>query len=170
VASTTIIRVEEYLQTDYTPDCDYVDGAVLERNVGERDHSALQAALAAYLYNRRRLLGIHVFTEQRLQISANRFRVPDLCVMGGQWPDEKIFHRPPLLCIEILSEEDRMSRMLEKIDDFLRFGVRYIWVINPQTRQAYVYTSEGSYEARDGVLRTEAPEIVVPLQEVFNDL
>ena len=32
----------------YRPDCDYVDGRVVERNLGERDHSKLQAAIAAY--------------------------------------------------------------------------------------------------------------------------
>ena len=48
----TIIPVEEYLATDYSPDCDYVDGQVLKRNVGEYDHSKLQMVLAAYLFAR----------------------------------------------------------------------------------------------------------------------
>jgi Uma2 family endonuclease len=60
-----------------------------------------------------------------------------------------------------------MSRMQEKIDDYLAFGVRYVWLVNPQSRRAYVYTGEGMTEVKDGVLRTRDPEIAVPLAEVF---
>jgi Uma2 family endonuclease len=60
-----------------------------------------------------------------------------------------------------------MSRMQQKIDDYLAFGVRYVWVVDPQSRKAWSYTSEGSREVRDGMLRTENPEILVPLDAVF---
>ena len=38
MASTVAIPVEVYLHSSYRPDCDYVDGAVLERNAGEIPH------------------------------------------------------------------------------------------------------------------------------------
>jgi Uma2 family endonuclease len=63
-----------------------------------------------------------------------------------------------------------MDRMQDRIDDYLTFGVRYVWVINPRTQRAFVYTTEGMHEPKDGVLRTENPEIVVPLTEVFASL
>ena len=47
--AATLVPVEEYLRTTYHPDCDYVDGEVLERNVGERDHSKVQRELIYYL-------------------------------------------------------------------------------------------------------------------------
>ena len=40
------IPVEEYLSTSYRPDRDYVDGEIEERNLGEKEHSILQLALA----------------------------------------------------------------------------------------------------------------------------
>jgi hypothetical protein len=40
--ATTAIPVEEYLRTTYHPDMEYVDGQLVERNVGERRHSRLQ--------------------------------------------------------------------------------------------------------------------------------
>jgi hypothetical protein len=40
-------------------------------------------------------------------------------------------------------------------------------VIDPQTRRAWAYTAEVMREVRDGLLRTENPDITVPLQEVF---
>ena len=49
----TLISVEEYLATSYRPDCDYVDGRIEERNLGEYDHSSLQTAIGAYFFARR---------------------------------------------------------------------------------------------------------------------
>jgi Uma2 family endonuclease len=161
------IPVEEYLRTAFRPDCDYVDGALIERNVGEKDHSKVQRELLVLLHQRRRELGIFVIQEQRVRISARRYRVPDLCVVAGPEPEEQVFTKPPFLCVEILSPEDRMSRMQERIGDYLSFGVRFVWVLDPQSRKAWVYTSEEIHEVRDGFLRTESPEIVVSLEEIF---
>ncbi len=41
-----LISVEEYLSTAYEPDCEYDDGVIVERNLGEFEHSFLQALLA----------------------------------------------------------------------------------------------------------------------------
>jgi Uma2 family endonuclease len=164
----TLVPVEEYLSASYRPDREYVDGQLLERNVGEKDHSKVQMLLSAYLHNRRGKLGIHVFPEQRVQIKPTRFRVPDVCVVAGGEPQEQVFTSPPFLCVEILSKDDRMSEMQERIKDYLSFGVRYVWVVDPRTKQAYVHTSEASREVKDA-LRTENPEIVVPLAELFGE-
>ena len=47
---TELITVEEYLSTDYSPDCDFVDGVLEDRHVGERDHSDLQRTLIIWFY------------------------------------------------------------------------------------------------------------------------
>jgi hypothetical protein len=46
VSQPVRIAVEEYLATSYRPDCDYVDGAIEERNVGEFDHSFLRGCFS----------------------------------------------------------------------------------------------------------------------------
>ncbi len=107
--------MEEYLSTSYRPDCDYVDGQVLERNFGEYDHSRLQTAVAMCLWARRTQWGIEVLVEHRVQVKPNRFRIPDVCVILGK-PGEQILTKPPFICIEVLSPEDRMIRMEERID------------------------------------------------------
>ena len=63
----TLISVDEYLSTTYRPDCDYVDGMVLERNLGEWNHSRLQMLLSRYLSNRETQWGILVVPEQRFK-------------------------------------------------------------------------------------------------------
>ena len=50
-AQSSLIPVEEYLRTTSDPDCEYVDGVIEERPVGEYDHATWQTILAAFLYH-----------------------------------------------------------------------------------------------------------------------
>ena len=162
-----LISVNEYLTTSYDPDRDYVDGVLVERNVGERDHGRLQRELIVYLHARRKEWNIHVFPEQRVQVSPTRFRVPDICVVLGPEPEEQIFTTPPFICIEILSPEDRLATMQQRVSDLLRMGVPYVWIMDPHTQKAWRCTSQGMHEVTE--LRTENPEVVVPVASVFED-
>ncbi len=163
----TLISVEEYLASSYEPDCDYVDGHIEERNLGEWNHGRLQGKVVGYLLTRYGKDGVEVVPELRVQVKAKRFRVPDVCVVLGD-PGEQILTKPPFLCIEILSLEDRMSRIKERINDYLAMGVPYVWVLDPQSKRAYCSTlADGWCEVKDGVLRTENPVLEVPLAEIF---
>jgi Uma2 family endonuclease len=166
-AVSNLVSVEEYLHTLYRPDCDYVDGVLEERNVGEVTHTMAQQDLVAYLRERRALWNMWVLQETRVQVLPTRYRVPDVCVVLGGRPNEEILTKPPLLCVEILSPEDRVSRMQDRIADYFRFGVRFVWLIDPWTRRAWIYTPDEIREVRDGLLRTEDPELIVPLVEVL---
>lgn len=161
-----LVSVSEYLSTSYRPDCDYVDGVVVERNLGEYDHGRLQITLGAYFYNRREEWGVRAVTGQRVQVSPTRFRVPDICVVIGK-PAEQIFRTPPFICIEILSKDDRVSEMQERVEDYLRFGVPYVWILDPRKRKAYRCTFESTYEVKD--LATEDPAILVPVEALFQE-
>ena len=96
-SSATALSVSEYLETTYRPDCELIDGELLERNVGEYDHANLQGALIALLRARQRDWNIRALPEQRLQVSASRFRIPDVCVVSRNQPIEPVFTRPPLV-------------------------------------------------------------------------
>ena len=165
-ATTAQVAIEEYLSTMYHPDCDYVDGELLERNVGEWDHSEVQANIASYFRNRRREWNVRVATELRIRVGPRRVRLPDVCVVLGDKPNEPVLTSPPFLCIEILSPSDNRKRVLARIADFLAFGVPYVWVIDTETRQAWVHTAGAEQEVLDGVLR--AGHCEVPLAELFD--
>jgi Uma2 family endonuclease len=168
--TAALVPVEEYLRSVYRPDRDYVDGEVLERNLGERDHSTLQREFIAFFHARKREWKVFVYPEQRVQVAARRFRIPDICVYVGAPPKEQIFRTPPFICIEVLSPEDRMARVQDRIDDYLKFGVPYVFVINPVNRRVWAYTQAGSTEVKHGILRTENPSLTVPLEEIFAGL
>lgn len=166
MSAATTVPLSEYLNTSYSPDCDYVDGELLERNVSEWDHARLQALLTVYFHGLEKKLGILVVPEQRVQITATRFRVLDITVVLGPRPEGGIITRPPFLCIEVLSPEDRYPRVLERVTDFLEFGVQYVWVIDPATKVATIYTQSGAREVRDGILTTQNPDITINLNEL----
>jgi len=168
MGAATLVSVEEYLRTSF-PDADreYVDGRIVERNVGEVDHSDVQSSILHYLrthYKKRIWAGVAV----RVQVKKTRFRIPDITVVAGSKPDEQIIRKPPIVAVEVLSPDDRAGYLEEKINDYLAFGIPYIWVINPETRRAYIHTPDGSREAKDGVLRAEGSGIEVPLAAIFD--
>jgi Uma2 family endonuclease len=160
-----LVSVHEYLATCYRPDCDYVDGMIEERNVGEWDHGRVQARLVGFFLSRERRTGIRVVPELRVQVKPTRFRIPDVCVVAGPEPDEQILTRPPFICIEILSRDQSISDMQERVQDFLEFGVPYVWILDPKSRQAWQCTPGEMRLVAE--LRTAAPAILVPLDEIF---
>src|SRR5580658_2501623 len=105
--SRPLISVEEYLASSYEPDCDYVDGHIEERNLGERVHGRVQVRLILLLTGQAPP-DAEVLPEVRLQVKPSRFRVPDVCVAVDH-SNDSILTKPPFLCVEVLSPEDRMS-------------------------------------------------------------
>ena len=165
--SATLVSLAEYLATTYRPDRDYIDGELFERNVGDWPHSRAQGRLYAFLFQREREWGIRAVPEQRVQVTPTRFRIPDICVMLASDPIPPILTNAPFLCIEILSRDDTVSQLNERLADYFRFGVPYVGVIDPLARRAFVYTPGHMHEVLDGVLRTSNPELLVPLEEIF---
>ena len=166
---STAVSVEEYLRTSY-PDGDreYVDGRIIERNLGERDHSRLQRKLIVYFATREKTLGTYCFPEQRVHVKPTRFRIPDVCVYLGAEPEEQVFHTPPFLAVEILSKDDRAGEVGEKIQDYLDFGVRFVWIIDPGKRTGQVYSDARSDPDVDDLLWTEDPDIRLRIDSLFD--
>lgn len=169
MGTAALISEETYLRTSYDPDREYADGVLIERNLGEQDHSWLQAALSAYFFHRRKLWGIEVFTEQRHYVRTGRYMISDVCVIRAPRPVEKVFDKPPLIWIEILSPEDRPIRVNEEIRELIEFGAPNVWVIDPETFEAEVHTAEGSRQIADGVLRVPGTAIEIPLFALDRD-
>jgi len=164
------ISVEEYLATSYRPDCDYVDGEIEERNLGEKEHSILQQALVFLFRLNRDTWSVEVFPELRVQVSPTRYRVPDITVVptGVSW--ERILRKAALLFVEILSPEDRLSKVRERVDDYLSLGTEHVWIVDPELRKGYVCSRRGFQEPEGGVLEIPGTPIRVVLSELFAEL
>ena len=68
----------------------------------------------------------------RVQVSATRFRVPDVTILDRNQPVEQIVTHPPIAVLEVLSPEDRHARFTRKLQDYEAMGIRQIWVIDPE--------------------------------------
>ena len=164
------IPVEEYLSTGYEPDCEYDDGVIVERNLGEFEHSFLQIFLGTILTNNMDSWGVFGLTEQRLQIKSQRFLVPDVCVLRLGTPREKILTRPPLVAIEIMSPEDTIRRASAQAVEYLEFGIEHVWVIDPSARVAYRGTPSGLELIPSGELAVPGTPILIRISELFEKL
>ena len=164
------LTLEEYLSSSFRPDCDFVDGRSEERNAGRFDHSRMVTVLIGLLSGRQEPWQLLALPSLRMRVSPTRVRVPDLCVIGRDSPKEQILTYPPMAVIEVLDEDDRFSTTLEKLADYLRFGIQNIWTVDPEARLAHRYTSPGLEEVRTGELAVPGTPVRVIMSELFAEL
>lgn len=162
--------IREYLRTSWSPDREFVDGRIEERNLGEKEHSIIQRYLTVLFAIKRAEWGVEVFPELRTQTRPRNFRVPDVLVVRAGEKFDRYVTQPPLIAIEILSPEDTLQAMRAKAAEYSQFGVEHIWIIDPEPRIAYRYGFGGFEEVRDGELSAPETGIRVVLSEMFAEL
>ena len=170
MATAATIPVSEYLSSSYEVDCDYVDGELLERNVGEWQHGSLQNLLGSLFWIKRREWQVKTSTEQRVQVRVDRYRVPDVCVMRKSDQVDRVVKTPPLICIEVLSPEDRWQRVLERVRDFQAMGVENIWILDPATHDAWIARNDGTQQHVSDALTVPGTPIHIDLSAVWAEL
>lgn len=165
------MTLEEYLHTSFDgADREYVDGEVIERNMGELPHARLQARLIQLLMPLAEKLRLQVLPEIRIQVAPTRFRVADIAVWRAGPIGQRIPTIPPFLVIEILSQEDRLVRLQPKIQEYLAHGVEWVWVIDPDERRAMSYSPADPGGALVDELRTHNPPVMIPLADLLSVL
>jgi Uma2 family endonuclease len=165
MSTAALVPLSDYLGHTTHPDCEYVDGRLVERNVGEISHGDAQGRTYAFILLNGR--GFWTGVEIRVQVRPDRYRVPDVVVVRGGRPDGRVITSPPEVAVEVLSPDDRAVDVQDKIDDYLQFGIVAVWLIDPERKRAWIHTKEGAREALDRVLRNPAGDLEVPLSAVF---
>jgi Uma2 family endonuclease len=165
--SPALLSIEEYLRTSYRPDADLVDGQIEERNLGEFEYATLQAGIVSFFWARRKQWNIQPVTEQRIRVSEDKVRIADVALLRADAPREKVTQTPPLICIEILSPEDRIARAKLVLADYFAMGVPNIWLINPIYRAAFVFDAQGLHDSDPTNLVVHGTEIRLDLTEAF---
>jgi Uma2 family endonuclease len=165
------VPLEEYLFTVYEHDCEYDDGIVVERNLGEFAHAYLQIILGAiFTVNNMEAWGVFGLAEQRVQIKPRKFFVPDVCVLRMHATIDDIPPHPPLIVIEILSPDDTIPGSARKAAEYRQFGVEHVWMIDPRERTAHRRTAIGLELVSDGELAVPDTPILVRTAELFEKL
>lgn len=85
--------------------------------------------------------------------STGLYLIPDISVF---YPDEpnKVPENPPLIAIEVLSVDDRLTAVREKLEEYKGWGVRHVWLVDPHSRR--IYTCEAGLTE---VTSLEVPEL-----------
>jgi Uma2 family endonuclease len=137
------LPVEEYLRTSY-PDLDkeYRDGELVERSLPDYLHSRTQGLLVMLLGALRKVFPVFVCPELRVQVRPGLIRIPDVSVYYPNEPQERVPAAPPFVAIEILSPDDRMTDVRNKLAEYRAWGVSHVWRVDPHSKRMYTCDAE----------------------------
>jgi Uma2 family endonuclease len=142
VATKTQITAEQYLRMTFEHDAEFVRGEIVERAMPDYIHGRLQALLLSRFEASRPSHRLLSCSEVRMKLEPNVFRIPDVAVFTEP-PQQPVPDTPPLIAIEILSKDDRHSDLMQKLEEYLAWGIANIWVVDPITKRFSAYTHLG---------------------------
>lgn len=167
MGTKTLMSVEEYLHTSFDgADREYLDGEVVERNMGNKSHGRTQGQFYYCFRLHEARTGLFAVTEVRHRVKDSRYRIPDVAVFEGE-PGGEVPSSPPLVAVEILSPDDRVGYIIPKLEEYRQWGVRHIWVADPEDRKFFTYGDAGLHEVTELALSEHA--IVLTLADIFGD-
>ncbi len=160
--------------------CELVEGVLIEKPMGARE-ATLAIWLSHYFcdYLEEHDIGTGMAPDGPVKVAPKRVRFPDVCFISwdrlpeGEIPEnQRILEAIPDLAIEILSESNTPAEMDLKRRDYFLAGVRLVWVINPKTQTAEVFTSPTDKKriSKTGSLQggEVLPGFRLPLHQLFS--
>jgi len=150
MATTAKLTVEEFLALpDTKPGSELINGEIVQKSMPNVAHMLIQQLLVLIvgLFIRQNRLGISG-TEGRCIFGppgSERPLLPDFLFVAREHLAGIELHGPirraPDLAVEILSPDDRMTDVMDKLRFYLLNGVRLVWLIDPENRTVTVMTS-----------------------------
>ena len=164
------IGVEEYLALAFPdrPEPDYVHGEVVERALPAPVHARIQARLCLLFAKLRMGASLDLLPELRVRIEPRLFRVIDFAVYRDTRPQGRYATEPAFIAIEIVSPDDNYHNLTQRLEDYRRWGVPHVWLIDPWLRRLYEHTEAGLLQ-RDSLAVPEL-DFSADAAEVFKDL
>jgi Uma2 family endonuclease len=139
-STATLISVDEYLNTSYEPDREFVDGVLVRRNVGTQFHGMLQAIVGAFFGQYRKSHRISVFIATRLHVDTRgNHRVPDVLVLEIPYRKGKVVTDVPAIVVEIQSPNDTFDDIVDKCFEYEKLGVGNILMMDPDHKRAWLF-------------------------------
>jgi Uma2 family endonuclease len=159
MSARTGVPVEEYLHTSFPGvDKEYRDGELVERSLPTYQHGRIQGVLFALFFALRPRVAVYPCVETRMKVRTGLYRIPDVSVFFLDEPPE-VPESPPLIAIEILSQDDRMASAREKLEEYRNWGVKHVWLVDPQSQR--MYTCDGGLAE---VAKLTVPELNLEIQ------
>jgi Uma2 family endonuclease len=166
----TQIGVEEYLALvfDDRPEPDYVHGEVVERALPTPIHGQIQLLLGILFAPLSKRVRLAMISELRVQIEPRLFRVVDVAIYLDARPEGRYGTSPAYVAIEIVSPDDRYNDLTERLEDYRRWGVPHVWLVDPQRKRLHEYTEAGLVPHAS--LRLPEFDFEISSEELFKDV
>jgi Uma2 family endonuclease len=170
-ATSPIVSADEYLNSGYHPDREYVEGVLVERDVPTIARGLLRLILGEYFRRYRKQFRFAALSEARTQIVERaRYRIPDLMLCPLPLPPGKIVNSIPWAVIEILSPDDRLSEQLARFRDYKLVGARQLVLLDPEEFIAYRFENGSLIETRFTSLDLPSGSIPFDTEALFRQL
>ncbi len=167
MAIATRVSLQEYLQSDYEPECELAGGALLPKPMGTLEHMDMERHLLRLL-ERYEQAGLGRAVHELSIRHGDDVRIPDLVFLR---PDARfeggIVIDPPLLCVEILSPGQRLNVLFAKCDYYHAWGVPYCCVFDPIGKTAWEYHRGAPLRLVSDDSSISAGEIQIGMGEIF---
>ena len=142
-----VVRIEAKEDRLY----ELVDGVLVEKVMGAKE-SLLACILIQMLKNYldRNPLGVVLGEAGMLQLRPRLVRIPEVSFISwdqmpsGEFPSEPVPSLCPDLAVEVLSPSNTTAEMTLKVSEYFEAGSRLVWIIDPETKSAEVYTAPDS--------------------------
>ncbi len=167
------VSLEEYLNTSYEPDMDYVDGQLVRRNAGEPKHGSIQLKVGAFFLGFEESHKLAIFVAARLSVdpATGRHRVPDVMVVERPFRKGKAITDVPAIVIEIKSPDDTLDDILDRCLDYEKLGVRNILVLDPDRKRTFRFEQAAlrlDTSSQVALHLSQGRRIDLPVAELFS--
>lgn len=159
--------------------CELVDGVLVEKAVGTRE-GLIAAIIIQLMWNHveREDLGVVIAGDGPFRLWLGLVRVPDVSfiswgrIPGGEFPDTPIARLIPNLAVEVRSKSNTRKEMERKLKEYFHAGVMRVWLIDPKTETAEIFSSPTDKKkiGKDEGLEGEdiLPGFRLPLKKLFS--
>lgn len=127
-----------------------IDGELYEMTPAGGEHGEITMELGARVRNhvRERRLGRVTAAETGYKLSEITTLAPDIGFIAADRAPERLpkgyIPLAPDLAVEVVSPSDRAADVQHKVQMYLQFGVKLVWVVYPDTRSVMVHTGQGA--------------------------
>lgn len=172
MSTVALVSLDEYLNSSYEADMEFVGGVLVERNVGTMSHSLLLTQVILHFGQLPDSYRLQVLPSVRLRIDDNHVRVPDVLVLEEPYQVSKVVTDVPVITVEIKSPDDKFDDIVDKCFEYEALGVRNILVMDPDHRRTWLF-EQSSLRLLTGTsqsLQLSHGTLDFPFSEMFAEL
>jgi Uma2 family endonuclease len=178
-ATKILLTAEEFDNYPFEEDKRYEldEGELIEMTRPAYKHNRPMQMLLFHLmlYFRENPIGEALLSENLYALSPNTRLAPDVAVILGDRRAEllnaKVIPIIPDIVVEVLSPSETPRKVLRKLKQYFTAGVKEVWLIDPESSTAEVWTGptlpEHELTAADAITSPLLPGFTLTLSELF---